>query len=169
MEIYFECRSCDSKFPTGNKLKVHVMKNHDTGKVCPQCKVKSKNIRALKKHMKDKCKGNTSNHVPQINDESTKETVEAPNVSGNNAKKVKRDAVVKMNISKKKTEPRFKCRECHKTYETTDGLRKHKQTHTKYQAINKNIMPVSFIIDNSGTVEVDQGAFETVEIEYVEA
>ena len=118
--------------------------------------------------MKKNCKGNTSNPVPQINEESTKETVEVPIVAGNNAKKVKRHAVVKRNILKKKTEPKFKCKECHKTYKTTGGLRKHEQTHTNYLATNNNILPVSFIIDNSGMVEVDQGAFETVEIEYIE-
>ena len=171
----FLCAKCDETFPTENKLNKHFKKMHDTEKICPKCKCKSKNIRALRKHLKKNCKGISSSQA-EINVGPSQQNHNIVGINSNedveNNKKKKKATPKK--VPKKNTividasRPKLKCKECHKTFETPGGLRKHSKTHNKSKAVDNNILPITFIIDNSGFVGVEQGQFEGVEVEYIE-
>jgi hypothetical protein len=169
----FHCSKCDATFPTENKVNRHFKKSHDTEKICPQCKCISKNIRALRKHQKKGCKGISSSQAESNVDSSQQNHIEVERTSSNeNNNENKKTAPKKVPKKKPKvndsTRPKLKCKVCHKTYETTSGLRKHIKTHNKSKVVDNNIVPISFIIDNSGFVELEQGQFEGVEVEYIE-
>ena len=60
----FKCLDCGECFATEKKLRVHGKKTHV--QICPWCKVESKNIRALRKHVKKNCKGKKPGDVKQF-------------------------------------------------------------------------------------------------------
>ena len=64
-ETVYKCYSCESCFNMEKKLVNYFEKEHDAAKPCPLCHKVSKNIRALRKHMKKFCKGRKVNVTTQ--------------------------------------------------------------------------------------------------------
>ena len=110
--------------------------------ICPWCEVKSKNIRALRKHIKTSCKGKKQGDSKLIESNDTEvdgnEKVNAVEMSSPKMKEkgeASSSSKLPNKVEKKKKYFKstilLKCQECHKTYRTPGGLRKHMHTHTK--------------------------------------
>ena len=136
----FRCLDCGECFATEKKLRVHKKKTHV--QICPWCKVESKNIRALRKHMKKNCKGKKQSDVKLIVSNDTEvdgnEKVNTGEMSSSKMKEKGEEGLstrVPNKVEKKKKYPKstklLNCKECHKSYETPGGLRKHMNTHIK--------------------------------------
>jgi len=158
----FRCLDCGECFATEKKLRVHEKKTHV--QICPWCKVESKNIRALRKHVKKNCKGKKLGDVKQFetimsNDSEVDRNEKVNAVEISSPKKMEKgngsllsklpNKVQKMKKYLKSTK-HLNCQECHKSYKTPSGLRKHIKTHTK---ATRKSGPHDIIFENNLDVE----------------
>ena len=165
------CESCGTGFSTALKLQAHVKKAHQEHieLFCPKCKVKSKNKKALWKHLKYKCRGEKSvssdNHEEPLNPTLVNEK------KNNNC--VTNIGQKKKPIANDKTRSKFPCKDCPKQFYSTQGLRKHIATHRQVIESSTASVPIAFIVDEEGNTEMEHrelgdGELSEVVIEYVE-
>ena len=192
----FECETCDKSFNTVKKLQNHVKSVHQAKKECQQCKIICKNSRTLREHLKKNCRGITEdpNNEDAFDRRETEnnanENTDANNNSGQHddhlEQKVNVDKVVEhsdvQNMESKETKntaPKLQCKNCPKTFGTTNGLRRHILTHKKLLEASPSSdltnEPISITIDDNGNalVQIAQlhvgGNYDDVEIEYIES
>ena len=172
----FSCEKCDASFSTEKKVIGHYKSVHCAEKVCPMCKLKTKNVRVLRKHLKESCKGikpgpKIVSVTPLCESDTVVEEVGEPVIDGAiNDVVVSEGEAGKLAVSETKVGKRafgeYQCRECHKSYAGKSGLRKHILTHRKFLTDNNNILPIAFIVDDSGFVTVEEG-YHNVEVNNV--
>ena len=158
-----QCNICGSSFTTENKLKNHIMVIHEAEKVCPKCGKVYKNRKSLWKHMKKFCDENITK------EDKTQSKIKRPLVEYDVASDTDSDisdieAGDANPVKKVKSKAKFICVECPKTYNSSRGLRAHKQKHHgKTETNPPNIIaPVVLVVDGQTL-----GLVENVDIEYV--
>ena len=156
-----QCNICGSSFTTENKLKNHIMMIHEAEKESQKCGKVYKNRKSLWKHMKKYCNENiTEEDKSEI---TGKRPLVEYEVASDADSELSDMEVGDRNPAKKvKSEAKLKCVECPTTYNSSRGLRAHKQKHHSKAETKQADSTVVIVVDGQTL-----GLVKNVDIEYV--